>query len=175
MGATARRRGNLNPIEKSCQRQSLTRGGTGPRQRPGRTVESARAADPPCDAFARLWGSARIPAAEPDPGSVRPGFDPVDEAGDLGMCGEGFDRVELALELLVGKGGMDVGVAGAAEQGDAVLDVTALEVALVTAIAVTSLGNQMVAGEFANLSRTQLAYPTPSNSTAIFHPVTIAK
>jgi len=83
--------------------------------------------------------------------------------------GESFNGVELALELFVRNRRVDVRVAGTAEQGNPVFDVRSVEIALVAAIPVPGLGNQMMASQLADLPRTQLAFSAATNSTAVFH------
>jgi len=68
------------------------------------------------------------------------------------MSQKGLDRIKFALEAFVRNRGMDMRVTRSAEQGDAVFDVAALEVAFIASILVPRLRDQVMARQFANVT-----------------------
>ena len=116
-----------------------------------------------------------IPAPETDPRPVRPLRDPVYKAGDFRVSCQGFDRVELALQVLVVDSGVYMRVAGTTQKRNPVLYIAAVEIALVAAIPVARLGNQVVTGEFPDLPLAQLACTPATYSAAVFHAVSLAQ
>ena len=73
------------------------------------------------------------------------------------MRGEGFQRVEFALQRFLGKQRVNVVVAGPAEPRDALLHVGAVEVALVPLVRMTCPRDQMMAHQDAGLPSAKLA------------------
>lgn len=80
-----------------------------------------------------------------------------------------FDGIELALQAFVVERCMHMGVAWPAQQRDPVLYVAAVEVPLVAPIPVACLGDQVVAGEFPDLSPTQLTGAPATYSATVLH------
>ena len=80
-----------------------------------------------------------------------------------------FDGVELALQALVVDGRVHVRMARAAQQRDPLLDVAPAEIALVAAVAVARLGNEVVARELADAATAKLAMAASSDRAAVFH------
>lgn len=90
-------------------------------------------------------------------GARRLAFDPLHETGDFRVAAQRFQGVEVAFEFFLREDGVDLLVAGPAEQGDAGVNVSAGEDLLVPLVGVPRARNQMMPGEVARLPATEFA------------------
>jgi len=84
-------------------------------------------------------------------------------------------RIEFPLQGFIVNTGVNLRMAGAAEQGDAVFDVAAFEVTLVSTIVVTGLWNQVMPSELSDVALAQLATSPTTYRAAIFHALSMAE
>lgn len=73
--------------------------------------------------------------------------DPCREFSDLGMARQGFERIVLPCQCGIVEYGMDLTMAGAAEQGDAMLHLVLVKGQFGAVATMTRLRNQVMAGQ----------------------------
>ena len=107
-------------------------------------------------------------AAGARPGAVRFLADPGDEPLHVGVGSQGFERIVLALQLLVVEDGVYVPVAGGAET-DREVDLPPVEGLLVALVLVARPGDEVMPRQPLHLPATELAGSSPCTAFRLVH------